>query len=171
MPSFAFCRRVSRLDIWCIHRKDAPIATENDPGISRRSLGQLFLMSGIAALVAGVVAVIRLRPKTYPVRVVAHVDDIPIGGFKIFTYPTDIMPCILLRPTEGTYIAFSRTCTHASCAVHFRPEENRLDCPCHQGAFSAADGSVVFGPPPRPLPRVMLERRGNDLVATGMVNS
>ena len=114
---------------------------------------------------------LKLRPKTFPVRVVAHVDDIPTGGFKIFSYPSEVTPCILIRPADETYLAFSRTCTHASCAVFYRPEENRLDCPCHQGAYSAADGSVLFGPPPRPLPRVTLERRGQDLVAIGMVNS
>jgi len=128
-------------------------------------------MTGLAALAAGVIALIRGRAKSYPVQVVARAGEIPVGGFKIFSYPTDVAPCILLRPAEDTYIAFSRTCTHAACPVHYRPAENRLDCPCHQGAFSAADGSVLFGPPPRPLPRVTLERRGLDLVASGMVNS
>ena len=45
---------------------------------------------------------------------------------------------------------------------------NRLECPCHQGFFSIADGAVLQGPPRRPLPRVVLERRGDELVAIRM---
>jgi arsenite oxidase small subunit len=126
------------------------------------------------AAVAAVLAWIFLRGRfggSYPARVVAQAEEIPVGGSKIFTYPTDVEPCILLRPAENRYVAFSRICTHASCPVHYRPEENRLDCPCHQGAFSTADGSVLFGPPPRPLPRILLDRRGADIVATGIVKA
>jgi Rieske Fe-S protein len=147
------------------------MAIQESPDTSRRKFTQLLTMTGLAALAAGAVVYLRSRPKTYPQRVVAQAGDIPVGGFKIFTYPTDVEPCILLRPADETYIAFSRICTHASCPVHYRQEENRLDCPCHQGSFSASDGSVLFGPPPRPLPRVILERRGTDLVAVGMMNS
>jgi len=147
------------------------MALQESPDTSRRKFTQLLTMTGLAALAAGVIVFLRTRPKSYPVSVIAQAGDIPIGGFKIFNYPTDVEPCILLRPAEETYVAFSRTCTHASCPVHFRPEENRLDCPCHQGGFSAADGSVLFGPPPKPLPRVILDRRGQSLVATGMLNT
>lgn len=147
------------------------MSLQGSPVTTRRKFTQLLTMTGLAALAAGLIVFLRNRPKSYPARVVAQAGDIPVGGSKIFTYPTEVEPCILLRPAEETYTAFSRICTHASCPVHYRPEENRLDCPCHQGAFSAADGSVLFGPPPRPLPRVILERRGAALVAIGMVNS
>jgi Rieske Fe-S protein len=43
-----------------------------------------------------------------------------------------------------------------------------LACPCHHGYFSAKDGSVLQGPPPRPLPRILLERHGQELVAIGV---
>jgi Rieske Fe-S protein len=52
--------------------------------------------------------------------------------------------------------------------VLFSAASNRLECPCHKGSFSVQDGSVIAGPPPRPLPRVVLERRRDTLVATGM---
>jgi len=55
--------------------------------------------------------------------------------------------------------------------VFYRPEQNRIVCPCHGGVYSVADGSVIAGPPPRPLPRITLEHRGNDLVAIGVVKS
>lgn len=107
----------------------------------------------------------------FPPRVVAQAGEIPVGGSKIFTYPSDSEPCILLRPAEETYAAYSRLCTHASCPVFYQTQENRLDCPCHGGSFSAADGSVLAGPPPRPLPKITIERRGSDIVATGIAAS
>jgi Rieske Fe-S protein len=56
-----------------------------------------------------------------------------------------------------------------SCAVYYSAQNNRLECPCHEGYFSVEDGRVLQGPPQRPLPRVALERRGDALVAVGMV--
>jgi len=53
--------------------------------------------------------------------------------------------------------------------VFYRPEQNLIICQCHGGAYSVADGSVLAGPPPRPLPKITLERRGDDLVAVGVV--
>jgi len=122
----------------------------------------------VTAVMGACVTMLPRCAKTYPARVVAHAGEIPVGGFKVFTYPQDDRPCILLRPAEETYIAFSRLCTHNQCAVHYRAEENLLQCPCHQGGFSATDGRVLYGPPPKPLPNVVLERRGDDLVAMGM---
>ena len=108
---------------------------------------------------------------SFPPRTVAQADEIPVGGSKIFTYPTDAEPCILLRPAADEYIAYSRVCTHAACPVFYNAAANRLDCPCHGGAFSVADGSVLQGPPPRPLPRIMLEKREAEIVAVGIAAS
>jgi nitrite reductase/ring-hydroxylating ferredoxin subunit len=151
-------------------KEDRTIVTESEPNFPRRKFNKLLALSGLAALAAGVLAFFRWRfsNPAYPAKIVARVGEIPVEGSKIFTYPTDLEPCILIRPAEDTYVAFSRLCTHGSCPVFYRPAQNRLDCPCHQGAFSLADGSVLGGPPPRPLPRVVLERRGVDLVATGV---
>ena len=64
--------------------------------------------------------------------------------------------------------AYSQKCTHLSCAVYYSRVSDRLECPCHQGFFSIADGSVLQGPPTRPLPRVVLETRGERLIAVEM---
>jgi menaquinol-cytochrome c reductase iron-sulfur subunit len=47
-------------------------------------------------------------------------------------------------------IAFSPTCTHLGCKVSWSQTDQRFNCPCHGGAY-ALDGSVIAGPPPRPL--------------------
>jgi Rieske Fe-S protein len=106
-----------------------------------------------------------------PPRVIARTDEIPVGGTKIFQYPTDVAPCILLRTGETAYVAYSRICTHNSCPVFYRPDENAFECRCHNGLFSVTDGSVISGPPPRPLPRILLQIRGHDVLAVGIGKS
>jgi Rieske Fe-S protein len=108
------------------------------------------------------------REPAYPVQVVARVGELPVGGVKLFAYPAADDPCILVRTAPDSYAACSQKCTHLSCAVYYSREGNRLECPCHQGAFSVTDGQVLQGPPPRPLPRVVLERREEELVAIGV---
>jgi Rieske Fe-S protein len=54
--------------------------------------------------------------------------------------------------------------------VYYAREKNRLECPCHEGYFSVNTGAVLQGPPPRPLPRVVLERKGDNLVAVAIEN-
>jgi nitrite reductase/ring-hydroxylating ferredoxin subunit len=137
--------------------------------VSRRGFNRLLTLGSLAAATGTVGALADGCSKTYPAIVVAHTGDISVGESKIFSYPSEVNPCLLLRPAESTYVAYSRICTHTSCPVFYRPEENRIICPCHGGVYSVADGSVVAGPPPRPLPRIQLEQRGNDLVAVGVI--
>src|SRR5215813_12251310 len=108
------------------------------------------------------------RPPGYARMLIAAIDEIAVGAVKTFAYPTADDPCILIRTGEDSFVAFSQKCTHLSCAVYFEKEQNRLECPCHQGFFSIADGSVLQGPPQRALPRVMLERNDGQLVAVRM---
>jgi Rieske Fe-S protein len=101
-------------------------------------------------------------------KVVGNAADLPVGGVKLFTYPTEHDPVILVRKADGALAAFSQKCTHLSCAVYYSAERNRLECPCHEGYFSIDTGRVLQGPPPRPLPRVRVEERNGMLVATGV---
>jgi menaquinol-cytochrome c reductase iron-sulfur subunit len=50
------------------------------------------------------------------------------------------------------FIVMSNVCTHLGCKVRWIPDQEGFYCPCHNGVF-AKDGSVVSGPPPRPLDR------------------
>jgi Rieske Fe-S protein len=71
-------------------------------------------------------------------------------------------------PRKNEAVAYSQKCTHLSCAVYYSAGEQKLVCPCHRGYFSIEDGSVLQGPPPRPLPRIVLENRMEALVAVGV---
>jgi Rieske Fe-S protein len=82
----------------------------------------------------------------------ANVADIPVGGGKIF----DSAKVVLTQPQSGTIKAFSSTCTHAGCQVT-KVADGTINCPCHGSKYAIADGSVVAGPAPRPLPPVSIK--------------
>jgi Rieske Fe-S protein len=141
------------------------------PRVTRRRFGKYLGIVAVVAVVGAIVELVRRRDRGYPVRTVAQAGEIPVGGSKVFPYPQDDRPCFLLRPAEDTYLAFSRLCTHHGCPVFYHPQESVFACPCHGGVFSATDGAVLDGPPPKPLPQVILERRGSAIVATGFVKT
>lgn len=95
------------------------------------------------------------------------VDAIPVGGEVRFSYPTDNDPAVLLRLEEDLFVAYSAVCTHLACEVLWVQDERDLFCPCHDGHFDPSDGAPTAGPPKRPLPVIVLERRGSSIVALG----
>jgi len=84
-----------------------------------------------------------------------------------FSYPTERDSAILIRTADGAYHAYGQKCTHLSCPVYYSRDHQRLECPCHEGAFDAATGSVLYGPPPRALDAIEIELRGGQVWATG----
>ncbi|MGH8009009.1 MAG: ubiquinol-cytochrome c reductase iron-sulfur subunit [Candidatus Binatia bacterium] len=152
-------------------REDFPINWEDDHYVTRREFTSfLALTSGALFFGTGLVAVRewwrrwRLAPPV-PVRV-AQVAEVPIGGVKLFHYPTPNDPCLLIRLTADRFVAYGQKCTHLSCPVVYRAADERMHCPCHEGHFAVADGRPLAGPPRRPLPRIVLARRGEEVWAT-----
>jgi Rieske Fe-S protein len=93
---------------------------------------------------------------------------VAIGEALVFTYPGEHDTCVLVRLSQTELVAYSQKCTHLSCAVIPRPEQGVFHCPCHEGLFDLRSGQPIAGPPSRPLPRVVLEVRGDEIYATGM---
>jgi Rieske Fe-S protein len=152
-------------------REDFPIQWERDHYVTRRELTKfLTLGSGLLAGASAAIAAVGLlrRPAPAPRKRVGTANDVPPGGSLLFRYPTDEDPCILVRLKDGRLAAYSQVCTHLSCAVVHRPEEEALFCPCHHGVFSEGEGRPVAGPPSRRLPRVRIEQSGDDLFAVGV---
>lgn len=81
-------------------------------------------------------------------------SDVPAGRAFRFTDPNGD-PAWLLHEPNGEFRAFSAICTHAGCSVSLSGGE--FVCPCHGGRYSAADGSVLGGPPPSPLPPLSIK--------------
>ena len=152
-------------------REDFPVRWDHDHYMTRRELAKfLTLGSGLLAGTNLLIALIGLsrQPPAPPEQRIAALDDVAPGGSLVFRYPTDDDPCILVRDVSGRIDAYSQVCTHLSCALVHEPDAHQLACPCHKGSFSALDGRPVAGPPTRRLPRILIEQRGRDLVATGI---
>lgn len=66
----------------------------------------------------------------------------------------------LVMSTTGEITAFDPRCTHALCVYRWVSDAQQFHCKCHAGIF-ALDGSVVSGPPPRPLGRFPLRMTGD----------
>jgi len=56
----------------------------------------------------------------------------------------------VLTENGQEFSVMSNVCTHLGCRVRWIPDQEGFFCPCHNAVF-AKDGSVVDGPPPRPL--------------------
>ena len=87
--------------------------------------------------------------------------------YAYFNHPTG--GSSILVNYNGAWKAFSAVCTHAGCTIDYASSE--LVCPCHNGVFSAVNGSVLGGPPPRPLPEYGIQIvNGNIYVSSTVIN-
>jgi Rieske Fe-S protein len=152
-------------------KDDFPISWADDHYVTRREFTKSLVLVSCAAFCANgaLVAVGALEKgreaeKVEPRRI-GSTHDLPIGGSKVFEFPRPGEPCLLLRLDAERFVAFGQKCTHLGCPVLYRKETRKLHCPCHEGYFNAEDGKVLAGPPPRPLPRIELEQKGDELWA------
>ena len=158
-------------ELW---REEFSVFTSDERYVTRRQFAKFLTLTSLGMFVGNLWVLAKAhfaKTPSFPSVEVGEVDEIPVRGIKLFTYPTPKDHCILIRTGEDQYVAYSQKCTHLSCAVYFSAIEDRLECPCHQGFFSVRDGSVLQGPPPRPLPQITLERNGPRLLAVGLKGS
>jgi nitrite reductase/ring-hydroxylating ferredoxin subunit len=152
-------------------REEISIFSAEERYVNRRQLAKFLVLTSLGMFVGNLWILVRswfVKEPSYPVRQVARLGEVPVGGVKLFHYPGPEDPCILIHRGDDEYAAYSQKCTHLSCAVYYARAEDRLECPCHEGYFSVRDGRVLQGPPQRPLPRVLLQRQGDMLVAAGL---
>jgi Rieske Fe-S protein len=62
--------------------------------------------------------------------------------------------------TPADFDCFWTICTHASCFVQYREQQERFVCPCHGSMFNK-QGQVLQGPAADQLERKMVEIRGS----------
>lgn len=79
------------------------------------------------------------NPNLYPVNSVTYLVDQQV---------------FIVRTPEGFY-AVSAVCTHLGCITQWKPEVNRIACPCHGSKFKS-DGTKIEGPAPRSLPHFLI---------------
>ena len=121
---------------------------ESDNYVTRRemvkflALGSLTI-AGANAVVAGLPHIVKASetPRTR----IALASSIPVGGSKLFSYPTNEDPCILVRQNDGDLVAYSQVCTHLSCAVIHNEKENALVLPVPSRIFFRGGGQALCG--------------------------
>ena len=164
-------RSPSKEPLW---KDEFSVFTSDERYVTRRQFTKFLTLASLGMFVGNLWILAKAyftKTPSFPSVTVGEAGEIPVRGVKLFAYPTPQDPCILIRTGEDEYVAYSQKCTHLSCAVYFSAKEGRLECPCHQGFFSVRDGSVLQGPPSRPLPQITLERDGPRILAAGVKGS
>jgi cytochrome b6-f complex iron-sulfur subunit len=149
-------------------KSDFPIEQKAATHVSRREFAKfLGLLSGALALGNGAIVV---KALAFPVKgfegehFVCNTSDIAIGDmFQFEIKGSKTVPYILIHLREGEWKAFEQKCTHLACAVHYRADINKIECPCHKGYFDPESGAVLQGPPPRPLPQLEVVIKGEKI--------
>lgn len=96
-----------------------------------------------------------VNPSGKPITVSAVLEEGSIIGLA-FGHPTVVVDY------KGDLRAFSAVCTHLGCIVQWKKETGTFLCPCHAGRFDA-NGNVISGPPPKPLPHYGLKVVANEI--------
>jgi Rieske Fe-S protein len=153
-------------------RQDFPIDVPRDEYVARRDFAKFMVLTSLAFAVGQIWIVarnlVRRRAGAPPIREIARVGQVPVGGSLVFSYPREDDHAILVRLAEDRFVAYDQQCTHLLCPVLAQPERGRLHCPCHNGNFDLETGRPISGPPERPLPRIRLEVQGGAVYATGV---
>ncbi|MFO7802539.1 MAG: 2Fe-2S iron-sulfur cluster-binding protein, partial [Desulfovermiculus sp.] len=88
-------------------------------------------------------------------------EDISIGQVKTVNinytehkgfYTSKNKEPIMVWRKEDELVVYNSECPHLGCQIHWDQEKQLFLCACHGGTFDL-DGSVVAGPPPRPMYR------------------
>ncbi|HET9480641.1 MAG TPA: Rieske (2Fe-2S) protein [Candidatus Polarisedimenticolia bacterium] len=162
-------RRPGPEPLW---REEISFRAAEERYANRRQFGKFLVLTSLGMFTGNLWIAVRSlfeRRQTDPgPQRIASLDEVPVGGVKIFHYPGPKDPCLLIRLDSDTFVAYSQKCTHLACPVYYAQERGRLECPCHEGYFSVATGEVLQGPPPRPLPRIRLALRDGAVVAVGV---
>lgn len=146
------------------HQKDFPYERGEEAQVTRREFCNFLALTSTALFVgaagfAGKAALDARSEPTFTPALIPNAANLAVGSALNFAYPTEKDSAILVRVSETEYQAYGQKCTHLACPVYFEKEHGRLECPCHEGAFDVKTGKVLYGPPPRPLDRIELERR------------
>jgi Rieske Fe-S protein len=153
-------------------RRDFPIDWPQDIYVARRDFGKFMVLTSFAFVVGqfwiAAQNIWRRKRGRPPILKIAALAQVPVGGTLLFNYPQEHDTCLLIRTAPRQVLGYGQKCTHLSCAVIPKCEAGEIHCPCHEGVFDLASGRPLAGPPRRPLPRITLEIRGDDVYATGI---
>jgi len=149
-----------------------PYEREEEAQVTRREFCNFLGLTSAALFVgaggfAAKAALDARKSESYVATRIAGAELLAPNSSLNFNYPSERDSAILIRSADGTYHAYGQKCTHLSCPVYYSRDQQRLECPCHEGAFDAATGNVLYGPPPRPLDEIAIELREGEVWAIG----
>lgn len=150
------------LFLYLMHKKRVTAVIPNLR--DRRQLIQIGSLVGISTIATFAGKIFEGKGTTPEMgKAIATITEIPIGGSKLFA-AADGSPAILFRTNAGVF-AYSRVCTHQGCSVNYDGVKKTLRCPCHGAEFDPnSDGKVLAGPAPKPLVKIKVAIKGNNIV-------
>jgi Rieske Fe-S protein len=95
--------------------------------------------------------------------VAAKVGELAPNFGKVFKFGR--RPALLVNTPGGELRAFDGICTHLNCTVQYRPDYGQIWCACHNGFYDVS-GKNIAGPPPRPLERLQVQIRGDEVIVS-----
>jgi nitrite reductase/ring-hydroxylating ferredoxin subunit len=154
------------------YQADFPYERDEEAQVTRREFCNFLGLTSAALFIGagGFAAKAALDARKSESFVAAPIDGaeaLAPNSSMNFNYPAAGDSAILVRTSDGAYHAYGQKCTHLSCPVYYSRDHQRLECPCHEGAFDVASGNVLYGPPPRALDAIEIEVRGGQVWAIG----
>jgi Rieske Fe-S protein len=136
------------------------------PSQSRRAVlagaGAAALAAGLGGCAAGAPAATAPNSASGTSGTTVAKGDIPVGSGKVLTDSS----YVVTQPESGTFMAFSKFCTHQNCPVS-EVSNQAIICKCHGSHYSLKDGSVLEGPAEKPLPTATVTMDGDLLRISG----
>ena len=154
------------------YQADFPYERDEEAHVTRREFCNFLGLTSAALFVgaagfAAKAAIDARESESFAAAPIEGAETLAPNASLNFHYPTERDSAILIRTADGTYHAYGQKCTHLSCPVYYSRDHQRLECPCHEGAFDANTGNVLYGPPPRPLDVIAIEERECQVWAIG----
>src|ERR1051325_451105 len=154
------------------YQAEFPYERDEEAQVTRREFCNFLGLTSAALFVgaagfAAKAAVDARKSESLAPAVINGAETLAPNSSLNFNYPTERDSAILVRTADGAYHAYGQKCTHLSCPVYYSRDHQRLECPCHEGAFDVATGNVLYGPPPRPLDIIAVETRDGQVWAKG----
>ncbi len=152
-----------------VWRRDFPYTSAGEDDITRRDFARYLVLASAASAGGGGLVSLWASLRRVDTGVPAPIiplEQLPVGGSHLFSYPSPDDPAVLIRPQPDLVLGFSQKCTHLGCVVIWQGDTDRFKCPCHEGVFDL-EGRPVAGPPERPLARIEVEVREGIVWAIG----
>ena len=127
------------------------IVNDNSRNSKRDFLSKIFITFGVVfayGLLAfeGLFFIVPKKRKTNKIKIYGgRLKQYKLGTVRAF-YDLEGNEILIMRDDELGLRAFSSTCPHLGCRVHWEDDKNEFFCPCHKGVFNSK-GVAISGPP------------------------